>query len=304
MDIPWEEVRLFLAIAESGSLSEASRILQIGQPTASRRLASLEESLGQRLFVRTARGVSLTALGERLLVPARNMANWAGEVGRAAESRDGRLSGVVRITAAPYVAFNFLAPFAAWLHGTHPQVQIDVLSSIHHLDLTRGEADLAIRGRKPTSDDLLVVAHFRVAQAVYASRSLAARLPAKPQAHELPWIAWGAPYLELPPNPQLMALVPDFRPVFTADNFLIQLQAACCGLGVVVLNRVRFPDMPTDDLVELDFDLGPHRVADVYLVAARSALAIPRVRLVVDLLTEMAHKSIANGDAGGRTHHV
>ena len=60
MDIPWDDVRLLLAISESGSLSGAARRLAIGQPTVSRRLAELESALGYGLFRRTAGGAALT----------------------------------------------------------------------------------------------------------------------------------------------------------------------------------------------------------------------------------------------------
>ena len=84
MDIPWDEVRLFLAIAEERSVSGAARRLQMAQPTVSRRLASLERAMGASLFRRSVSGAALTVAGERLLGPARRMAEWAGEVGRAA----------------------------------------------------------------------------------------------------------------------------------------------------------------------------------------------------------------------------
>src|SRR5512140_280737 len=100
MDTPWDDVRLFLAVAETGSLSGAAQRLRIGQPTVSRRLAALEYSMGAKLFLRSVNGASLTVAGERLLAPARKMAEWAGEVGRAAESTDQSPRGLVRVTSS------------------------------------------------------------------------------------------------------------------------------------------------------------------------------------------------------------
>jgi DNA-binding transcriptional LysR family regulator len=77
MNIPWEDVRLFLAVAEAGSLSAASKRLHTTQPTVSRRLAELEATLGEPLFVRNAQGIALTSFGERLVEPSRRMAEWA-----------------------------------------------------------------------------------------------------------------------------------------------------------------------------------------------------------------------------------
>src|SRR6476620_2640039 len=115
MDITWDDVRIFLAVAETGSVSGAARQLRLGQPTVSRRLAEMEQAIGARLFARGINGATLTSAGERLLAPAKNMAEWAGEVARAVAAEDAEPQGVVRITALPYVCFDFVAPFAAWV---------------------------------------------------------------------------------------------------------------------------------------------------------------------------------------------
>ena len=109
----WEDMRLFLAVVETGSLSAAARRLRIAQPTVSRRLAEIEATLGDVLFVRSVEGTAPTSFGERLVEPARRMAEWAGELERAAARADTSPRGVVRLTAAPGVAFDFVAPFAA-----------------------------------------------------------------------------------------------------------------------------------------------------------------------------------------------
>ena len=71
MDITWDDVRIFLAVAEAGSVSGAARQLRLGQPTISRRLAEMEQAIGSRLFARGVGGATLTSAGERLLAPAK-----------------------------------------------------------------------------------------------------------------------------------------------------------------------------------------------------------------------------------------
>src|SRR4029079_13334770 len=108
MDIAWDDVRIFLAVAEAGSVSGAARQLRLGQPTISRRLAEMEQAIGSRLFARGVGGATLTSAGERLLAPAKNMAEWAGEVARAAEADEAAPQGVVRITHPPYPCFHLV----------------------------------------------------------------------------------------------------------------------------------------------------------------------------------------------------
>lgn len=287
-DIPWDDVRLFLAVAEAGSVSGAARLLRLGQPTVSRRLAELERRLGFVLFLRQPSGVRPTPAGERLLDPARRMAEWAGELGRAAARGEGRPEGLVRIAAPPGVAVELVAPFAGWLKGKHPGITVEALSSVQYLDLARGEADLALRLRPPSSADLALVATLEHANAAFVSKAYAAKLPKRPRFEDVAWIAWAPPFQDLPPNRELEALIPGFRPSFTSDNYLVQLAAAEAGLGAMVLGDVRHR-FSRRTLVPLPIDLGPHARSKLYLVCARSALAIPRIRLVADLLaTELA----------------
>lgn len=286
MDISWEDAKLFLAIAETGSLSAAARQLNLGQPTISRRLAALEYSVGAALFRRSVEGAALTSAGERLLLPAKKMAEWAGELHRAAQARDGTPRGLVRVTASPFVCFDFLAPFAGFLSAKHPGLRLQVLASVQYLDLLRGEADLALRSKAPQSSDLKLVHTLAVDNAVFVAKALKARLPKKPTLQQLPWVAWCPPFETIPPNPQLEAAIPGFEPVFMADHFLVQLAAAEAGVGAMVLGRVSHRFSRKSSLVPLDLDLGPAATSKLHLVCAKSALDIPRVRRVAELLTE------------------
>jgi DNA-binding transcriptional LysR family regulator len=284
MDIPWEDMRVFLAVADTASMSRAARRLRLGQPTVSRRIAMLEHALGFALFRRSVEGVKLSAEGERLLVPARRMAEWAGEVNRAAMSRDATPRGLVRVSTYPGVAWEFLAPFAGWLKTKHPELRLEVLSGIGYLDLARGEADLALRTKPADQADLVNVASLDMTNALFASRAYAKRLPRKYGLADLDWIAWAPPYDMLPPNPVLAALLPGFTPAFSSDSILVQRQAAEAGIGVVVLGHVAHRFAPSSKLVRLKAELGPYARSTLHLVCAKSALDIQRVRVVADLL--------------------
>jgi DNA-binding transcriptional LysR family regulator len=190
----------------------------------------------------------------------------------------------VRVTAAPFVAFDFLAPFSGFVAQKHPGLRLEVLSSIQYLDLARGEADLALRPRAPQNADLTLVHTLHLDNAVFVSRELKARLPKKPKPSELPWVAWSKPYDLVPPNPQLEAMIPNFEPAFTADHYLVMLAAAHAGVGAIVLARVHHRFSRDSPLVPLDLDLGPHARSELHLVAPKSALDIPRVRRVAELI--------------------
>jgi DNA-binding transcriptional LysR family regulator len=190
---------------------------------------------------------------------------------------------VVRITAAPGVAFALLAPFAARVRDRLPEVRLEVSATIAYVDLARREADLALRFDKPPPRDLVALGTFRHPVRAFATRAYASRLPPRYGVADVDWVGWPPALAHLPPQPQLAALIPGFEPVFTSDDFLVQLRAAEAGVGAIILERRRARPAAKAPLVELDLDFGG-LTATSYLVCAKSALAVARVRAVADLL--------------------
>jgi DNA-binding transcriptional LysR family regulator len=285
--IPWGDVELFLAIADAGSLSGAAQALRVTQPTVSRRLAELEANLGEALFTRGVEGTRLTAFGERMVDPARRMAESAGEVALLASGAETTPRGVVRVTAPPGVAFDVLAPFAVLAREKLPEVRLEIVSSTAYLDLARREADIAVRlqrlDRPSIERGLVTLGSVEHAVGAYGTREYAASLPKGYRLEDVGWIAWAPPFESLPPNPQLAARIPGFRPVFASDDFLVQLRAAEAGVGAVVLGRFRSARALPTPLVELKVDFGKLR-SSLHLVSSRGSLSIPRVKAVADLL--------------------
>lgn len=282
--LPWEDLRLFLAVVEAGSINRAAQRLGLGQATVSRRLAELEAVVGHALVLRSVSGVALTSLGEQMVVPLRRMAEWANEVSRAAAQGDSRLAGTVRVTAAPLVSATALAHFAARLRDIHPGIQLEVLSSVRYLDLARGEADIAVRAVNDRHSDLTSVARVSHSNHVYASRQLAEQLGPNPNPRDVPWVAWSPEFDHMVPNPQLRAWLPGFKPVFTADSYLVLVAAAEAGVGALVLADPAVALLPRTSLVPLDIPLGEYGRSETHIVAAPSALRLPKVRAVADEL--------------------
>jgi DNA-binding transcriptional LysR family regulator len=166
----------------------------------------------------------------------------------------------------------------------HSDVAIEVLSNVSLLDLTRGEADLALRPTSRAKGELVQLAVLEQPVAFFASPEYAASLRPGYGYADVAFVAWAPPFESLAPNPQLEALVPGFLPSFTSDSFLVQLAAAEAGLGAIPLARSGHRYSRPTRLVPLSLDLGPHARTKTSLVASKSALKLPRVRLVADLL--------------------
>lgn len=99
-----EDAQSFLAVAEHDSFSAAAGLLGVGQPTISRRIASLEERLGCQLFIRNKLGAQLKEAGAKFLPAAEQMARWAGEFRQLAEGAETEPTGTIRIVAPPGLA--------------------------------------------------------------------------------------------------------------------------------------------------------------------------------------------------------
>lgn len=282
--LDWDELRLFLAVVEVGSINQAAPKLGLGQATVSRRLSELEATVGHALFVRSVTGVTLTPLGRQMVEPIKRMAEWANEVSRAIARGDSRLEGVVRVTAPPVVCATLLVRFAARLREIHPGIQLEVLSTVRYLDLARGEADLAVRAVKERHADLTSVARVSYANHVYVSRKLAKRLGPAPEPQDVPWLAWSSELDHMVPNPQLRAWLPGLHPVFTADNYLVLIEAAEAGVGAIVLAEPIAGLLHKTNLVPLQIPLGEYQRSETHIVAAPSALRLPKVRAVADEL--------------------
>lgn len=288
MNLRWDDLKLFLAVHEHGSLSGAARALKLGQPTLSRRIAELEEMVGEALFERQSQGASLTAAGQKLLPAAQSMAEWANEAELNMKKQTHLPEGKVRIAAPPGIAYDVVVPLAAKIRKQHPQIQIEVLSGVEILNLGRGEADLSLRTQKPSDDDLVCMDEVSSAMRVYVSQAYAAKLPPHPHIADLDWICWTAPYDGLRTNQELIALIPDFKPAFTSDDFIVQMAACKAGLGAMILPQAthRYAGLgELNALQELDIDLGTGAIGTLYMVCHKRHRHLPKVQLVMDFIS-------------------
>ena len=157
------DLRLLLAIADTGSLSAAARRSGLGASAVSAAVKRLEAALDARLFERTTRSVNPTREGRIMIDHARRALDVIAEgQARVREAREG-LNGSIRIASSSTMAHNVLAAWLAGFSQLHPGVEIDLRAGDEHLDLVKEGIDLAVRyGPLPDSElvaRLLVPAH-------------------------------------------------------------------------------------------------------------------------------------------------
>lgn len=140
-----EVMRLFVRIAETGSFSKAARAAGIGQPTASKQIAELEERLGAQLVQRTSRGLNITDAGQSYYEACIRLLS---EV-EAAESAIGKgqvsPSGMVRVALSAGLGRMYVVPRLPELFALYPNLAVDLDVSERHVNLIENGIDVAIR---------------------------------------------------------------------------------------------------------------------------------------------------------------
>ncbi|AKP34835.1 LysR family transcriptional regulator [Yersinia aleksiciae] len=171
----WDDARVFLAVVRKGSLRQAAHDLQVDQATVGRRITTLEQVLGAKLFIRTPKAFTLSPLGEEVLAEVRVMENAAQSIGRKAASSDSRLQGMVSIATTDTLAEAFVLPALKQLRQQHPEITLRVLTGIDISNIAYHSVDLAIRGVRPDDNELIIKRLATIEMGLYASRDYLAR---------------------------------------------------------------------------------------------------------------------------------
>ncbi|ARP88574.1 LysR family transcriptional regulator [Bordetella genomosp. 9] len=166
----WDDARVFLAVYRGGTLRAAAASLQVDQATVGRRLRALEEVLDARLFLRTPRGYVPTRAGEVALSAAEAMERAADQMLRLTQGTDERVSGTVRVATSDTMARFFMMSAIQRVHEAHPDLRVVLTTSTHLSNLTRREADIAVRNVRPDNPDLISRRLARRELGVYASK--------------------------------------------------------------------------------------------------------------------------------------
>lgn len=175
--LDWNDLRYFLAVARTGSTLSASKQLKVSQSTVSRRVTTLEDLIGVKLFIRKSSGYSLTPRGESVLPAAETVeaAVLSFSDSIAAEAR--RIAGTVKLTTVESAANAWVVPALGLLRARYPELRVEIMTADEYLDLARGEADVAIRfGPKPTQETLIVRHLIDMHESFYASEELVSKL--------------------------------------------------------------------------------------------------------------------------------
>jgi DNA-binding transcriptional LysR family regulator len=246
----WDKLRIFHTAAESGSFTHAAEKLNMSQSAVSRQISALEEDLGLKLFIRHARGLVLTEVGEQLFRTAHRM-HWE------LQQVETQMSESQEVPTGPLLVTTTVGIGSTWLSSRiheflklYPEIQIEIKLNDAELDLAMREADVAIRLHRPNQSEMIQRKLFTVHNHFYASASYLAEHGEPKSVDELDKhrvITFGEPvpqhlgdinYLERLGRPDSSPR----RPAMKVNAIYGMMQACRAGIGIAML-----PDYVTED---------------------------------------------------------
>ncbi len=243
----WEDIRHFLAVAQSGTLSGAARNLKVDHATVSRRLAALEAALDVRLVDRLPRSCRLTTIGRQVF------------------------------DAPPVLVAHLLVEHLARFRAEYPDIRLSLSAQGQQISLSRREADVAVRLVRPDEAGSVTRKVGAMAFGLYAHRSYAHL--AAPERRQ--FIAFDQNFADMPQQRWLLGIAGD-RPVACELNHISEhLIAVRAGVGVAGLPC--FIGDADHDLVRIGEDVPPF-ARDIWLVVHRDLRKTPAVRAVMDFV--------------------
>lgn len=283
----WSDLRYFLAVATHGSTIAAAKALGVSQSTIHRRLGELERRLGHALVRRHPSGYKLTEFGEALLPAARDVESAAGAVERHAHSYSHQLHGVIRLTCPePLVSRLSNSTLLELFHERYPALRVEFVMSDSYLDLSKGEADVALRSGEPDDENLVGRKIGDSIWAVYASRDYVQR-HGRPQCvediTEHAIIGFDGMLINHRAAKWIAVVAPDAKVAARSNSVLGVLHAVKSGIGVAPLPTT-IADMH-DDLIQV---LAPVKKLSRgwYLLAHPDLRTTPRIRTFFDFVVE------------------
>jgi DNA-binding transcriptional LysR family regulator len=193
----WDDLKYVLALARSITMSAAAIELGVNHSTVSRRIAAFQKKLGVQLFIATPEGWDVTAEGAEMVTTAEVIESQVMELDRALLGRDENLAGSLRVSALDAFLIWMAADFVRFSQR-YPRIKLELSAQNLPVNLTRREADIAIRVTNTPPESLIGRKVGRLPYAAYVQRELAEVVDATPgdwtsaELKRLPWLGWDA----------------------------------------------------------------------------------------------------------------
>ncbi len=233
-DLEWNDLHTVLAVCREGTLSGAARILEVSHSTVLRRIDSVEKKLGVRVFDRLPMGYVMTEAGELMLETGERVENEMLGLSRTLIGRDMQLHGTIRVAVPDALLLKVLMPHLNTFSEKFPKIHLELVISNDYLNLTKREADIAIRVTESPPDALIGRCLCEVKTTIYASNEyLRKHLDANIESYA--WLMPDEDLIHLPITKWLQKKHPKATIVLRCNTILCLYEAAYHNIGVTAL---------------------------------------------------------------------
>ena len=282
--LSWDDFRYVKAISDTRSLAGAAELLGVNHSTVFRRLGQIEQQLGSRLFERGRAGYAPTACGEQMVELAESMGDDIISFERAVTGQDLRPSGELRITTSDVLLLHFLGDVLIGFRRAYPEIVLDVVVSNQRLNLSKRDADVAVRATYQNPDPLSGSKVAQIAWAVFGPAALATE-PFNPtiDARRHDWVAFADPVAIAKAVRWLREHAGEKRIVYKINTMIGLAEAAAGGVGLALLPC--YVGSAVAGLAQLGPPL-PELEGELWLLTHPDLRNTARVRAFLDYCTE------------------
>nr|WP_235192665.1 LysR family transcriptional regulator [Pantoea sp. IMH] len=282
----WNDLRFFLTVARTQSLTKTAEALRVSQSTVSRRIGMIETALSVRLFIHHQSGYFLTDAGRDLMRYAEEVEEKVLQLESDIAGYDRHPTGTVRLATASTLASHLIIPALPRFAARFPGITLEIITGVNTVSVSRHDADLALRLIRPVQQTLKIRRAGCIRSAIYGSEAYLRQHPA-PEAEPLSgrrFISWDTAYAHLPAARWLSETCPKHTPALVVTSLDSHIAAVRAALGLAVL-----PCFIASHYPELTEVLPAEKVfaEDIWLVSHADLTASTRVRAVSDFLLEM-----------------
>jgi len=285
-DLQWNDLYLIMAICREGTLSGAARTLDVNHSTVFRRIASIEEKLGVRLFERHSGGYAMTSAAEAVLTVAEKIENDVLGLSRELIGKDLQLNGVLRIATPDALLLKILLPHLKFFTVQYPEIQLELFVSNNYSNLTRREADVAIRVTDSPPESAMGRRICIVNTTIYASDEYL-KNRASSEFNSDTWLMPDENLAHLPVIKWLDHNYSHAKVLLRTNNILALYESVLLGLGVAALPC--FLADPNDRLTRL---LEPPKElsSELWILSHPDLRRTARVRVLMKFLSNSLQK--------------
>jgi DNA-binding transcriptional LysR family regulator len=285
----WNSMKIFLAIADSGNLTNASKTLSLSHSTVFRRLNTFEDNIGGRLFDRNDGKYELTELGEEFLKLANPIAHSFDDIERYLIGKDMKPHGTVRITAPTSFAYNYFPKYLKDFNKLYPDIKVELLVSDQEMNMTTRIADIAIRVTSSPPESLVGRTVQEIQWAIYGSKKYISKNGRPKDLRDL------STHLLIGPSNSLKALSPfswmekkyNKNIVLRSDDLVTMSHLAGNDLGLAIL-----PDDLKHSKIERIFTFKTATPNKLWILTHPDLRRVERIKIAMSFFSEVLSTEI------------